>query len=81
MDTILLVLSASSRPLLASQLAELTARPATAVRATLARLEEVGLVVGRQVNSRGPVGTWEWTASETGRAAADRVLRFVRGRP
>jgi len=80
MDTVLLVLAASPQPMLASALAALTARPATAVRATLQRLSEVGLVRGRQVDSRGPTGTWEWTVTDTGRAAAERVLSFVRGR-
>lgn len=78
MDLTLLCLAASRSPLLASTLAELTARPATAVRATLQRLASVGLVTARQVDTRGPTGTWEWTATESGKAAAARVLAFVR---
>lgn len=78
MDLTLLCLAASSSPLLASTIAELTARPATAVRASLQRLSSVGLVASKQVDTRGPVGTFEWTATDTGRAAASRVLAFVR---
>lgn len=78
MDLTLLVLAASTSPLLPSAIAELTARPATSVRASLQRLSSVGLVAARKVSKLGPVGTFEWSATEEGRAAAHRVISFVR---
>lgn len=78
MDTLLLVLAASSSPLRPSTLADITRRPATSVRATLQRLAEVGLVESTRVASVGPIGTYEWRATEAGRAAVADVLAFVR---
>jgi len=78
MDLILLILAASPTPMMASKLAELAMRDAKAVRVTLLRLQKEGLASRAQVSTQGPQGTFVWSATKAGAAAARQVLSFVR---
>ena len=77
MDTALLVLVLARKPLLASDVAAILDRSPSAVRATLARLEEAGLAMPRQVGTRGPVGTFEWVPTTEGASAVDTLSKWV----
>jgi DNA-binding HxlR family transcriptional regulator len=78
MDLCLLILALSRRPLLASQIASLTARPPNAVRMTLATLERDGLVSRTVVDTRGPRGTSTWALTATGVEAVLPLATWAR---
>lgn len=79
MDLILLILTVSKQPLLASELAPLLGRDVTNVRASLALLASQGLAQREQVSDRGPQGTFRWRATPTGRTAAAELAAWFRG--
>jgi predicted ArsR family transcriptional regulator len=78
MDLILLILSASKEPMLASEIGPLLAKHPNAVRVALANLLSQGLVQKTQVGNKGPVGTWKWKTTESGDAAVSEVLEWIR---
>lgn len=81
MDLILILLvvaeRADARGVIASELAEPSARTPRDVRASLTRLESLGLVTHEVGGTRGPLGTYRWRATASGRAAAARPLSFI----
>lgn len=78
MDLILLILATARAPMLASQIAPLLSKDANAVRATLALLHKEGLASKRLVGSKGPSGTYDWTATETGRACVAELQAWIK---
>lgn len=79
MDMVLVVLAASKNPLLASDIGSLLSRDSNSVRQTLSYLHREGLAAKTQVGSKGPQGTWKWTATESGKACASHLLTWIRG--
>jgi hypothetical protein len=78
MDLILLILAVSKKQLLASEVATLTARDVNAVRHSLAFLAREGLAQRTRINTRGPLGTFTWGPTPTGRAAAAELAAWFR---
>lgn len=78
MDTILIVLALSPKALLASEIGPIVGRSDQAVRKTLAALSSAGLAVGRQVGTRGPVGTFAWQPTTEGVQAVSQTLSWLR---
>lgn len=79
MDMVLVVLAASKSPILASDIGSLLSRDSNSVRQSLAYLYREGLATKVQVGSKGPQGTWEWSATESGKACAQHLLTWIRG--
>lgn len=77
MDLVLLILSVSKQPLLASEIAPLLARDGNAVRATLAKLHREGLAAKTLVGQKGPVGTYRWNATESGKACVSHLRVWI----
>lgn len=82
MDLILILLvvadrASGGRGVVASELAEPSARAPRDVRASLSRLEALGLVKHEVAGSRGPLGTYRWRATDAGRSAAARPIAFL----
>jgi predicted transcriptional regulator len=77
METVLLALSVSTRPALASELAALLKRPQSAVRASLARLHTAGFASREVVGKAGPLGSYAWRATPTGVQLVAPLVRAV----
>ncbi len=61
----------------AGSMAEPACRTVRDVRASLARLERLGLVKREKVASRGPLGTFAWAPTAAGLACAEPALDFI----
>lgn len=77
MDLVLLILAASKQPMLASEIAPLLARDGNAVRATLSLLAREGLATKQLAGAKGPIGTYKWAATESGKACVSHLRLWL----
>lgn len=81
MDIVLLILACSEKAMLASEIGSLAGLQPGSVRGALNQLLADGLAAKTQVGTKGPLGTFRWNATESGKACVAELRAWIRSRP